>query len=103
MNTSVTPSTSKEGFYSLSVAQQSEVIDQFVEIQVDGMDWKTLAQIVTDNLSDYYGKCSYQELKEEIDNYDDVLFEELIDNVQIEDEDEKREHLKEIRWDRDID
>ena len=65
----------------LNSLQRDELIEQFVEIQVDGMDMKTLVQIVSDNLTDYYEKCSDVELKEEVDNYDEELFDELVDNV----------------------
>ena len=65
----------------LTNIQRDELIEQFVEIQVDSMDMKTLMQIVSDNLTDYYEKCSDVELKEEVDNYDEELFEELVNNV----------------------
>ncbi len=65
----------------LNSLQRDELIEQFVEIQVDSMDMKTLVQIVSDNLTDYYEKCSDVELKEEVDNYDEELFDELVDNV----------------------
>ena len=65
----------------LNSLQRDELIEQFVEIQVDSMDMKTLMQIVSDNLTDYYEKCSDVELKEEVDNYDEDLYDELVDNV----------------------
>ena len=65
----------------LNSLQRDELIEQFVEIQVDSMDMKTLVQIVSENLTDYYEKCSDLELKEEVDNYDEELFDELVDNV----------------------
>ncbi|MED5270361.1 MAG: hypothetical protein VYE26_02870 [Pseudomonadota bacterium] len=66
---------------NLTKDQDREVASQFVEIIVDGMDIKTLVQIVTDQLTDYYENCSSNEIKEEIDNYDPELYEELVDNV----------------------
>ena len=65
----------------LTSTQKDELIQSFVELQVDNMDMKTMMQIVSDNLTDYYEKCSDVELKEEVDNYDEELFEELVDNV----------------------
>ena len=65
----------------LNSTQRDELIGSFVDIQVDSMDMKTLVQIASDNLTDYYEKCSDVELKEEVDNYDEDLFEELVDNV----------------------
>ncbi len=66
---------------SLTNAQRDALIEQFVELQVDSMDMKTLLQIVSDNFTDYYEKCNDIELKEEVDNYDEDLFDELVDNV----------------------
>ena len=66
---------------SLTSLQRSELIEQWVELVVDGMDMKTLVGVVTDNMMDYYEDCSDIELKEEIDNYDEELYDELVDNV----------------------
>jgi len=65
----------------LTDAQRDALIEQFVEIQVDSMDMKTMLQIISDNFTDYYEKCNDIELKEEVDNYDEDLFDELVDNV----------------------
>ena len=65
----------------LTSSQRDELIEQFVELVVDNMDTKTLVQYVTDDLTDCYDKCSDNELKEFVDNYDEELFEELVDNV----------------------
>ena len=65
----------------LTSTQKEELIQQFVEIVVDNMDTKTLVQYVTDDLTDCYDKCSDNELKEFVDNYDEDLFDELVDNV----------------------
>lgn len=61
--------------------QEREVASQFIEILVDGMDIKTLVAIVTDQMTDYYESCSSIELEEEINNYDDELYDELVDNI----------------------
>ena len=66
----------------LSSKQNASVVEDFVELVVDGMDIKTLVQIVTDQLTDYYDDLSDVELKEEIDNYnDDGLYDELVENA----------------------
>ena len=70
---------------SLTDAQRDALIEQFVELQVDSMDMGTMLQIVSDNFTDYYEKCSDLELKEEVDNYDEDLYDELVDNVTSED------------------
>ena len=65
----------------LNSLQRDELIEQFVELVVDNMDTKTLVQYVTEDLTDCYDKCSDNELKEFVDNYDEDLFDELVDNV----------------------
>ena len=69
----------------LTDAQRDALIEKFVELQVDSMDMGTMLQIVSDNFTDYYEKCSDLELKEEVDNYDEDLYNELVDNVTSED------------------
>ena len=66
---------------TLTSTQRAELIEQWVEIVVDGMDMKTLVQIVTDNLLEYYEKCSDIEVREEIDNFDEELYDELVNNI----------------------
>jgi len=62
--------------------QFGELVQQFVELQVDNMDTKTLAEWVTDELIYQYGKLTPHELKERVDCYnDDGLYDELVDNV----------------------
>ena len=61
--------------------QFGELVQQFVELQVDNMDTKTLAEWVTDELIFQYAKLSDEELREQIDNYDEDLYNELLDNV----------------------
>ena len=66
----------------LTSAQKDELIEQFVEIQVDNMDTQTLVEFVTDLLIDEYSKFTDSELKERIDVFnDDSLYEELVDNI----------------------
>ena len=66
----------------LTSAQRDQLIEQFVEIQVDNMDTQTLVEFVTDLLIDDYSKFTDSELKERIDVFnDDSLYDELVDNV----------------------
>ena len=65
----------------LTSTQHNEVAEQFAELVVDGMDMKTLVQYVYDDLIEYYEKCDQEELKEQIDDYDEDLYDELVDNV----------------------
>ena len=61
--------------------QFGELVQQFVEMQVDNMDTKTMAEWITDELIFQYGKLSNEELKERVDCFNEDLFEELVDNV----------------------
>ena len=61
--------------------QFGELVQQFVEIQVDNMDTKTMMEWITDELIFQYGKLSDEELKERVDCFDEDLFDELVDNV----------------------
>ena len=86
----------------LNVAQRDELIEQFVEIQVDSMDHQSLYERVTDILTNDYDKLTDSELKERVDCYDDELYNELVDNVTIEDDNKRRQHLEEIKYDREV-
>ena len=66
---------------NLNVAQWETLKEQFVELIVDGMDYKTMEQYVTEQLTNYYDGLSYRELEEEVNNHDEELFDELVDNV----------------------
>ena len=66
---------------SFTPQQKKELIEQFAEIIVDGMDTKTLVQYVLDDLVFTYEQFTSNELKENINDYDPELFEELLDNV----------------------
>ena len=76
----------------LTSPQRYELIEQFVELVVDGMDMKDLIQYVSDNLTEYYDDCSDVELKEYIDDYNEDLYDELVENIQI------SELTKEVKW-----
>ena len=66
---------------NLNNDQFGELVQQFVEIQVDNMDTKTMAEWITDELIFQYGKLTNEELKERVDTFDEELFDELVDNV----------------------
>ena len=66
---------------TLTNSQKDILIEQYVEIVVDNMDTKTMAEWITDILTNDYRKLTKEELKERVDCYDDELFEELVDNV----------------------
>ena len=66
---------------TLTSAQRDELISQYCELVVDGMDYKSLEQYVYDTMVDYVDKLSDIELKEEVGNFDEELYDELVDNV----------------------
>ena len=61
--------------------QFGELVQQFVELQVDNMDTKTMMEWITDELIFQYGKLTNEELRERVECYDEELFDELVDNV----------------------
>ena len=66
----------------LTSSQRNELIEQYVELITDSMDWKTLHQFVRDTLIDDYDKLSEIELKDEIRyTFDEETLDELIDNL----------------------
>ncbi len=69
----------------LTHTQRDELIEQFVEIQVDSMDTQTLVEYVTDMLVNDYSNFNDYEIKDEVDCYDEDLYNELVENIQITD------------------
>ena len=65
----------------LNDAQRDELISQYCELVVDNMDMDSLVQYAQEQLANYFDKLSDSELKEDVDNYDEDLFDELVDNV----------------------
>ena len=67
----------------LNQRQREDLTEQFVEIVVDNMDIKDLVRYAQEQLIDNYNQYSLEELKEDVDNYQDELYDELVDNVTI--------------------
>ena len=65
----------------LTSAQRDELTQQYVEIVVDNMDTKDLVRYAIEQLIAYHNEDSIECLKEDIDNYDEELYDELVDNV----------------------
>ena len=65
----------------LTNSQRDELIEQYVELVVDNMDTKDLMRYAMDSITEYIEKLSDIELKEEVGNYDEELYDELVDNV----------------------
>ena len=63
--------------------QRDELTEQYVELVVDGMETKDLVSYAIEQLTSYYNEGSIDDLKEDIDNYDEDLYDELVENIQI--------------------
>ena len=67
---------------TLTEAQRSELIEQFVEIQLDNMDTQSLYELASEYVTNSFDRLTDSEIKERIDSlYDDELYDELVDNV----------------------
>ena len=67
----------------LTSMQRDELIEHYTEIVVDNMDMQALIQYAQEQLAEYFDTLSDVELKEDINNYDEDLYEELVENIQI--------------------
>ena len=65
----------------LTSAQRDELTSQYVELVVDSMDMDSLVQYAKEQLIAFHNEDSLECLKEEVDNFDEELFDELVDNV----------------------
>ena len=65
----------------LNERQREDLTEQFVEIVVDNMSEKDLVRYAQEQLIDALNQYSIDELKEDVDNFDEDLFDELVDNV----------------------
>ena len=67
---------------NLTAQQRSELIEQYVDLCVDSMDYKSLEEFVRNTLIDDFNKLSQIELKDEIRySFDEETLDELVDNV----------------------
>ena len=65
----------------LNERQREDLTEQFVELVVDNMSEKDLVRYAQEQLIDTLNQYSIDELKEDVDNFDEDLFDELVDNV----------------------
>ena len=66
----------------LTSAQRDELIEQFVELQVDSMDHQSLYELATEYVTNSFDRLTDSEIKERIESlYDEELYDELVDNV----------------------
>ena len=70
----------------LTNAQRDELIEQFVEVQLDNMTTKDLVELATEYVTQSFDRLTDSEIKERIESlYDEELYDELVDNVTSED------------------
>ena len=65
----------------LTSLQRNEIAEQFAELVVDNMETKDLVRYVYSNMMEHFVSLTAIELEEEVYNYDEELWEELVDNV----------------------
>jgi len=65
----------------LTDAQRDELTAQFAELVADNMDTKDLVRYAINGMIEYFNEGSLDELREEIDTFDEGLYDELVDNV----------------------
>ena len=67
---------------NLTAQQKDELIEQYVQMCVDSMDYKSLEQFVIDTLRNDFIPLSDSELQDEIKySFDEEVLEDLINNV----------------------
>ena len=66
----------------LTNAQRDELIEQYVNLLIDGMSMKDLISYVSEYLTNFCEKLTDSELKDEISlTLDDEVYEELVENI----------------------
>ena len=66
----------------LTSAQRDELIEQFVEVQVDSLDMQSLIELASEYITQSFDRLTDSEIKERIESlFDEELYEELVDNV----------------------
>jgi len=65
----------------LNERQREDLTEQFVELVVDNMSEKDLVRYAQEQLIDTLNQYSIDELKDDVNNFDEELFDELVDNV----------------------
>ena len=87
----------------LKASQLSEVKETYVDIVVDRMSREDLAEYVTETLLDRFNKMPQNEFKDHIwEVEDEYLYDELVENVQIEDVNKQWQDFQEIKDNRQI-
>ena len=82
---------------NLITSQLDEVKEQYVEIVVDRMSTEDLVEFVTETLANRFDRMPENEFKDHIyEVEDEYLYDELVENVSIEDDTQRYRHLQEV-------
>ena len=66
----------------LTSTQREDLVEQFVEIQLDNMDTQSLYELASEYVTQSFDRLTDSEIKERIESlYDEELYDELVDNV----------------------
>ena len=66
----------------LTSTQREDLVEQFVEIQLDNMDTQSLYELASEYVTNSFDRLTDSEIKERIESlYDAELYDELVDNV----------------------
>ena len=66
----------------LTDAQKDQLIEQFVEVQIDSLDMQDLIELATEYITQSFDRLTDSEIKERIESlFDEELYDELVDNV----------------------
>ena len=88
---------------NLITSQLDEVKEQYVEIVVDRMSTEDLVEFVTETLANRFDRMPENEFKDHIyEVEDEYLYDELVENVNIEDVNKQWQHFQEIKHDREV-
>ena len=69
----------------LTSSQRDKLTAQFAEIVADNMDTKDLVRYAIDGMIEYFNEGSLDELKEEVDNFDEELYGQMVEDILITD------------------
>ena len=67
---------------NLTSTQRDELIEQFVEVQIDSLDMQSLIELASEYVTQSFDRLTDSEIKERIESlFDEELYDELVDNV----------------------
>ena len=69
----------------LTDSQRDKLTAQFAELVADNMDTKDLVRYAIDGMIEYFNEGSLDELKEEVDSFDEELYGQMVEDILITD------------------